>query len=43
MVKTLDRGNEIKKVFEFFVLNEWIYEAKGVKELNDYMSKEERK
>jgi fatty acyl-CoA reductase len=30
-------------VFEFFVLNEWIYESKRVKELIDFMSPEERK
>lgn len=30
-------------MFEFFVLNEWIYESKRVKELIDFMSPEERK
>lgn len=30
-------------MFEFFVVNEWIYEAKKVKTLNDYMTPEERK
>jgi fatty acyl-CoA reductase len=43
MIKTLERGNDIKKVFEFFVMNEWIYESKKVKFLNDYMTPDERK
>ena len=43
MLKTLERGTDIKKVFEFFTTNEWIYESKKVKFLNDYMAPEERK
>lgn len=33
MIKTLKRGEEIGKVFEFFTMNEWIYECRNFKKI----------
>jgi hypothetical protein len=43
MSKALSRAEEITKIFEFFVKEEWIYECRNFKKLWDFLTAEERK
>lgn len=38
MVKTLKRGEEVSKLFEFFVNNDWIYECRNLKKLQSFLT-----
>jgi hypothetical protein len=40
MNKTLSRAEEITKIFEFFVKEEWIYECRNFKKLWDFLTAE---
>ncbi len=40
MEKTMTRGIEITKIFEFFVLNEWIYECRNFRRLIEFLRPE---
>lgn len=43
LIKAEERAQEIKKIFDFFVRGEWIYESRGVKDLTNWMTEEDRK
>jgi hypothetical protein len=43
MVKTFQRGEEVSKIFEFFMTHDWIYESKNVTRLCNSLSSEDRK
>lgn len=43
MSRAIERGEEISKIFEFFVTHEWIYECRNFKKLWDFLTPEERK
>lgn len=43
MLKTFNRGEEVSKLFRFFMNNEWIYEGKNIKKLVNWLNPEERK
>ena len=42
MLKTLKRGEEVSKLFEFFMSNEWIYECRNIKKLAASLTPQER-
>ena len=41
--KTEERAVEIKKIFHFFIQNEWIYESRKVRDLSAALTSEEKK
>lgn len=43
MIKTVNRGDEVSKLFAFFMSNEWIYEAKSIKKLANLLTEDEKK
>ena len=43
MVKTLKRGDEVSKMFDFFVNNDWVYECRNLRKLLSQLNPEEKK
>jgi len=43
MIKTIERGEETSKIFEFFVNNDWTFESRNSKHFNNLLTPEDRK